>query len=196
VNASVSTSSWIVTLICGASGVGKSSIAAPLARRYGVPLAEADDIATALNALTTPDQAPALHLWDERPEAHGWTPARIADHTIAVAEELRRGFEAVIADHVESATPVVMEGDYLLPDLGIGLREAVRAVVVSEPDEDRIVMNYLSREAGAEEQRLRARVSKLLDAELSVRAGRVAVPVVAAWPWTDSLDRVDAALRR
>jgi hypothetical protein len=93
-----------------------------------------------------------------------------------------------------SSTPVVMEGDYLLPDLGIGFGEAVRAVVVSEPDEDRIVINYRSREAGAGEQRLRARVSALIDAELSIRAARVDVPVVAAWPWTDSLDRVDAAL--
>lgn len=193
-NASISSTSWIVTLICGASGVGKSSIAVPLARRYGVPVAEADDIVTAVNALTTPDQTPILHLWDDQPDAHDWTPARLADHTIAVAEELRRGFEAVIADHVASATPVVMEGDYLLPDLGIGFGEAVRAVVVSEPDEDRIVINYRSREAGAGEQRLRARVSALIDAELSIRAARVDAPVVAAWPWTDSLDRVDAAL--
>ena len=193
-NASVSSTSWIVTLVCGASGVGKSSIAVPLSRRYGVPVAEADDIVTALKALTTPEQMPLLHLWDDRPDAHDWTPAGIAEHTIAVAQELRRGFEAVIADHVASATPVVMEGDYLLPDLGVGFGEAVRAVVVSEPDEDRIVMNYRSREPGVAEQRLRARVSALLDAELSIRAARVGVPVVAAWPWTDSLDRVDAAL--
>jgi hypothetical protein len=73
-----------------------------------MPVAEADDIVTALKALTTPDQTPLLHLWDDQPDAHDWTPARLADHTIAVAEGLRRGFEAVIADHVASATPVVM----------------------------------------------------------------------------------------
>ena len=137
---------------------------------------------------------PMLHLWDNQPDARESAPARVADLTIKVAEELRRGFEAVIADHVKSATPVVMEGDYLLPDLGIGFGAAVRAVVVSEPDENRIVMNYMSREAGAGEQRLRARVSTLLDAELSTRAARVDVPVITAWPWIDSLDRVNAAL--
>src|SRR5918999_1581663 len=57
-------SPWIVTLVCGASGVGKSSVAVSLARRYGVPLAEADEIVTAVKALTTPEQAPMLHLWD------------------------------------------------------------------------------------------------------------------------------------
>ncbi|GLH99979.1 isopentenyl transferase family protein [Phytohabitans aurantiacus] len=184
---------WIVTLVCGASGVGKSSVAIPLARRYGVPLAEADDIVTALKALTTPEQAPMLHLWDTHPGARRWTPARIVEHTIAVAEEMHRGFEAVIADHIEFATPVVMEGDYLLPDLITGFGDAVRAVVVSEPDESRIVANFLSREPG-EDHRFRASVSTQMDAELSARAARVGVPVVPAWPRSDGLGRVDAAL--
>jgi 2-phosphoglycerate kinase len=186
---------WIVTLVCGASGVGKSSIAIPLARRYGVPLAEADDIVTALKALTTSEQFPMLHLWDTQPEARMWQPATIVEHTIAVAEEMQRGFTAVIADHIEFAAPVVMEGDYLLPDLVTGFGDAVRAVVISEPDEGRIVANYLSREPGGGEQRVRASVSTHLDAELSTRAARVGVPVVRAWPWSDSLDRVDTALR-
>jgi 2-phosphoglycerate kinase len=186
---------WIVTLVCGASGVGKSRIAIPLARRYGVPLLEADDIVTALQALTTPEQVPILHLWDTRPEARTWTPAAIAEHTIAVAEVMRPGFEAVIADHIEYAAPVVMEGDYLLPDLRSGFGDAVRAVVISEPDEDRIVTNYRSREPDAGEQRHRARVSTRVDAELTIRAARAGVPVVAARPWSGSADRVDAALR-
>ena len=186
---------WIVTLICGASGVGKSSIAIPLARRYGVPLVEADDIVTAVKALTTPAQSPILHLWDTQPEAQRWAPARIVEHTIAVAEEMRRGFKAIIADHIEFAAPVVMEGDYLLPDFATGFGDAVRAVVISEPDEDRIVANYLSREPGGGEQRVRASVSTHFDAELSIRAARLGVPVVPAWPRSDSLDRVDAALR-
>lgn len=188
-------SPWIVTLVCGAAGVGKSSIAIPLARRYGVALAEADDIVTALKALTTPQQAPMLHLWDTDPGMRQWTPARIVEHTIAVAEEMRAGFEAVIADHVDFAAPVVMEGDYLLPDMATGFGDAVKAVVVSEPDEDRIVANFLSREPG-QDPRFRARVSVRMNAELSARAARVGIPVVPASPWSDGLDRVVAALCR
>jgi 2-phosphoglycerate kinase len=185
---------WIVTLVCGASGVGKSSIAVPLALRYGVPLAEADDIVTAVKALTTPEQAPMLHLWDTDPRVREWTPARIAEHTIAVAEALRPGFEAVIADHIEFAMPVVMEGDYLLPELVAGFGGAVRAVVVAEPDESRVVANFLSREPG-EDHGFRAGVTTKVEAELSARAARVGVPVVPARPWSDGLDRVDAVLR-
>jgi 2-phosphoglycerate kinase len=188
-------SPWIVTLVCGASGVGKSSVAIPLSRRYGVPLAEADDIVTAVKALTTPEQAPLLHLWDTHPGVRDWTPARVVEHTIAVAEELRRGFEAVVADHIEFAMPVVLEGDYLLPDLVTGFGDAVRAVVISEPEESRIVANFQSREPG-EDHRFRASVTTKMEAELSARAARVGVPVVSARPWSDSLDRVDATLRR
>jgi 2-phosphoglycerate kinase len=187
---------WIVTLICGASGVGKSRVAIALARRYGVPVAEVDDIVTAVKALTTPKQLPMLHLWDTQPEAMQWAPARIVQHTIAVAEDMRSGIEAVIADHIEFAAPVLMEGDYLLPDFVTGFGGAVRAVVISEPDEDRIVANFLSREPGGAEQRFRASVSTYLDAELSTRAARIGVPVVPARPWSDGLERVDTALRR
>jgi 2-phosphoglycerate kinase len=187
---------WTVTLVCGASGVGKSRVAVALARRYGVPLAEIDDVVTAVKALTTPDQLPALHLWDTDGTARAWTPARIVEHTIGVASALRPGIEAVIADHLEAAAPVVMEGDYLLPDFALGFGDAVRAVVISEPDEDQIVANYLSREPGAAEQRSRAVVSARFDAELRMRAGRLGVPVVAARPWPGSVERVDAALRR
>jgi 2-phosphoglycerate kinase len=189
-------SGWTVTLVCGASGVGKSRVAVALARRYGVPLAEVDDVVTAVKALTTPDQAPALHRWDTEPAARQWSPARIVEHTIAVAEAIRPGIEAVITDHVESAAPFVMEGDYLLPEFAGGFGIAVRAVVISEPDEDQIVANYRSREPGAGEQGFRATVSARFDAELAVRALGCGVPVVLARPWSDVVDRVDAALQR
>ena len=109
---------------------------------------------------------------------------------------MRPGIEAVITDHIRSATPVVVEGDYLLPDVGAGFGDHVRTVVISEPDERQITANYLSREPGTAEQRFRAAVSAGFDAELRVRAARTGVPVVAARPWSDNVDRVDAALRR
>ncbi|WP_069166993.1 hypothetical protein [Nocardia altamirensis] len=89
---------WTVTLICGASGVGKSRTAIPLAARYGVPLAEADDIVTALAALTTPEHHPLLHYWDTHPEIQVAEPERIAELHFAAADALRPGFEAVIAE--------------------------------------------------------------------------------------------------
>jgi len=186
---------WIVTLVCGASGVGKSRVARPLATRYGVPLAEADDIVTALQAITTPQQQPMVHFWAAHPEFRDWAPEQIAARHFEVASALRPAYAAVIADHVEFGAPVVFEGDYLLPELAAEAGKAVRAVVLDEQDEDQITANYLHREPGAQPQRDRARVSALVSAELSRRAQSCGVEVVPARPWNDQLDRVDKALR-
>lgn len=186
---------WIVALVCGASGAGKSRVARPLAQRYGVPLAEADDIVTALQAITTPEQQPLLHFWETHPEFRSWTPERIAARHFEVANALRPAYAAVIADHVEFAAPVVFEGDYLLPELAAEAGTAVRAVVIDEQDEDQITANYLRREPSGP-QRDRARVSALVGAELARRARHCGVPVVPARPWGDGLDRVDKALRQ
>jgi hypothetical protein len=169
-------------------------VAIPLARRYGTPLAEVDDIVTALKAITTGEQLPLLHYWDTHPEAGSWGPEKIAELHLGVAEMLRPAFEAVIADHIKFRTPVVFEGCYLLPESAIGLGGAVRAVVLDEPDVDRIVANHLAREPHHGEQRGRARVSARIGAQMAERASLCGVPVVAPWPWTDVLDRVDDAL--
>ncbi|MFG3259384.1 hypothetical protein [Streptomyces sp. NPDC048172] len=186
--------SWTVTLICGASGVGKSRVAAPLATRYGVPLAEADDLVTAVQALTTPRQAPLPHFWNTHPEAASWAPEKVAEQHFAVAAALRPAFEAVIADHLAFDAPVVFEGDYLVPELASGHGGRVRAVVVDEADTARITANYREREPGAGDQRHRAAVSALVGARLAERAAAAGVPVVPARPWPDGLARVHAAL--
>lgn len=186
---------WTVTLVCGASGVGKSSVARLLAARYGMPLAEADDIVTGVKAMTTPRQQPVLHHWDTHPETATWPAEKIVELHLAVAGAMLPAFRAVIADHVECAAPVVLEGDYLVPGLVHGFGGAVRAVVVAEPVPDQLVANYRSREPVGGDQRGRALISALVERRLVERAAKAGVPVVAARPWADAADRVDIALR-
>ena len=186
---------WTVTLVCGASGVGKSTVTAALAARYATPAAYADDVVTGLRAMTTAEQEPALHFWDTHPEAWSWPPERIADLHLAVCEAVRPGLRAVIADHVESAAPVVFEGDYLLPDLAEGFGGAVRAVLLAETDAERILANYRAREPDGGDQAYRARVSVEVTALLADRCRRAGGAVVPVRPWADVVDRVDAALR-
>jgi 2-phosphoglycerate kinase len=184
---------WTVTLVCGASGVGKSGVAIPLAARYGVPLGEVDDIVTALMTITSADDQPVLHYWGTHPEVASWSPEQIADLHFSVADVLFPALRAVIADHIEFGAPVVLEGDYLVPELAVGFGAAVRAVVLGEPDVDRITTNLGGREPGADHGG-RARVSLEIGARLVTRAHDVGVPVVPAWPWSDGVDRVDTAL--
>jgi 2-phosphoglycerate kinase len=161
----------------------------------GYLLAEADDIVTALQAITTPEQQPMFHFWGTYPEFRSWPPEQIAARHFEVASALRPAYAAVIADHVEFAAPVVFKGDYLLPELVAETGTAARAVVLDEQDEDQIAANYLRREPGAQQQRDRAKVSAPVSAELARRARSCGVPVVPARPWGEGLDRVDKALR-
>jgi 2-phosphoglycerate kinase len=187
---------WIVTLVCGASGVGKTSVAAPLAARYGAPLAEADDVVTAMKAVTTPEQHPILHVWATNADASvTWPSERIAAQHLAFIEHVRPAFVAIIGNHLEYHAPVVLEGDYFLPDLVDDFGGAVRAVVIDEPDEARLEANFDAREPRGEHHDKRAEVSMLVSAELARSARAVGMPVVTARPWGDVTDRVDAALR-
>jgi 2-phosphoglycerate kinase len=52
-----------VLLLGGASGVGKTHVSYALARHFDVGFTSADDISTALERLTTPEQYPVLHEW-------------------------------------------------------------------------------------------------------------------------------------
>lgn len=182
---------WVVGLVCGASGVGKSQVARGLAVRRGVPLGEVDDVVTAVRALTTAEQLPAVHAWGTR-EFGG--PAEIVAAHFGMCDALAPGLRAVIADHVEFGAAVVLEGDYLTPELAVGFGAAVRAVVVSE-DPAQVVANFAAREPAGGEQRERAAVGGLVQEELVRRARRCGVPVVPARPWHDGLDRAEAALR-
>ena len=184
---------WTIAVICGASGAGKSTVARPLAWRRELPLVEADDLVTALTAMTSQATHPWLHRWQTDPACRDWSPDEIVAHSIAVADQLAPAFRAVLADHLEYRAPVVIEGDYLLPDLAVGL-VGVRAVVISEPDEQQIVENLRRREPGAGEQRARATVSVRYDAHLTERARHCGVPVVPARPFDTLLARVDQAL--
>lgn len=186
-------STWTVVLICGASGAGKTTAASALARRHGAALAEADDIVTALKALTSSEHLPALHYWDTHPEARTWPAEQIAALHLRVTEELTPAFAAVIADHLAYNAPVVLEGDYLLPDLVLNLAPRARAIMLTDT-EAATVSNLHAREPQHGVQDTRARVSALVTAELTRRAEHAGVPVIAARPWQDSAARIDAAL--
>ncbi|MEU4547483.1 hypothetical protein [Nonomuraea dietziae] len=182
-----------IILIGGASGTGKSQVSYPLARRLASPIVEIDDIVEALQAMTTPEQLPALHYWRANPEAVHLPPERIVEMQISVARALVPAVRAVVANHLETMTPVVVEGDYLLPSTAAEL-DGVRAVFLHEGDEEQIAENYRRREPAAGAQHGRAMVSRLYGDWLASQAEAAGVPVVPARPWDDVLERVVRAL--
>ncbi|MFE0651114.1 hypothetical protein ACFVZH_21250 [Streptomyces sp. NPDC059534] len=184
---------WRVLVVGGASGMGKTGVARALARRYDVPVVEVDDIVEALLAVTRPEHLPEVHIWRTHPEAARQAPESVVERQIAIARSLAPAIEAVVANHVDTDTPVILEGDYVLP-VPTTPGGLVRSVFLHEDDEAQVAANYLRREPEAGPQPHRARVSVLYGRRLAERARSAGVPVVAPRPWDDLVARVAEAV--
>ena len=191
---------WRVLLLGGASGVGKSQVSYRLARHYGVSVVAVDDFQTVLEHMTTPAEQPVLHYWRTRRDE--WRAldeeGRLA-YTLRYAAVMAEALEHVIANHLESGSATVLEGDFILPELAVRAAYGeqapdgrVRAVFLYEEEEGQIARNYLAREG--RDQSGRARASWRYSEWLRGEARRLGVPAVAARPWETVLERVIAAV--
>jgi len=188
-----------VLLLGGASGVGKTSVSYRLASYFGVGICEVDDLFIVLERMTTPEQYPELHHYRLDPdEIAAMTEAEHLAALSGISRVMTAALEPVIANHIETGTPIILEGDFIQPSLAVrpvfGETPAagqVRAIFLYE-DEDQIARNLHVREGG--EQRGRARVSWRYGQWLCREAERFGIPTVATRPWETVLERVIAAL--
>ncbi len=191
------TRDWDILLIGGASGVGKSSISYRVARHFEIGIIEVDDFQAVLGVMTTPEQQPALHFWSTHPDPGSLTAEQIAEQGVDIGRTMLPALEAVIANHLESQRPAVLEGDFILPELavldsygGIPNEGRIRAVLIDEPDEAQIVANFLAREPDAGPQMTRARVSWLHNRRLKAEAERLGVVSLPSRPWETLFERL------
>ncbi len=115
--------------------------------------------------------------------------------------------EIVVANHVATDTPTILEGDGLLPAFaaqrvfaGRDVAGLARAVFVVEQDETRLLEVIAARSAGsamwpASKQKRYARATWLYGQWLSQEAARHAVPVIACGPWQTLADRIASAIQ-
>jgi 2-phosphoglycerate kinase len=193
---------WKVLLIGGASGVGKTSVSYRLARHFGIGITAIDDFQVILERMTDPQAYPEFHLWRRDPGAFlAMSEDEQLAFMIRYASRMGEALEAVIANHLEDEPPIVLEGDFLLPELAV--RDAyvdqlaegrVRAIFIVEPEEARIADNYRAREG--EDQPGRARLSWRYSEWLRGEAATLGVAVVPARPWDTVFDRCLAAIGR
>jgi len=194
-NANAIRRSWDVLLLGGPSGVGKTRASYPLARLFDVGITEVDDLHITLERLTTPEQQPVLHYWRANPNAQHLSAEQIVELHIAVSRLLGPAVEAVIVNHLETSTPIVLEGDYLLPEiLARGTGGRTKAVFLFEPDEAQILKNLSLREPEGTVQPKRARVSWLYGQWLQAECGRYGVSALPARPWSTLVDRIGDAV--
>ena len=109
---------WLVLLIGGHSGSGKTNAAKHLGLDLGVPWMMVDDLRLAFQraCVQLPKETNALyfektpHFWRRQPE-------EVCDALVAVGEVLTAPLEVVIENHVDQRIPIVIEGDAILPSL-------------------------------------------------------------------------------
>jgi 2-phosphoglycerate kinase len=194
---------WHVLLIGGASGIGKTSLANQLGQRFGVNVTQLDDIQTALEAVTTPDQQPLLHFWRTHwDEFSAFSDDQHVQHFVDVSRNVfEPAIEAVVADHLDGALPAIIEGDFILPELAVksgfgggahGGR--VRALFLDEANEKAIAASFLDRHGG--DATLPAHTSWLKSRWLRTECRRLGVPTVAARPWATTADRAVTILTK
>ena len=189
-----------VILITGASGVGKTHVSYRLAQHFGMGLTEVDDLHLVLQRATTAAQHPAMHRYRQQPER--WQALADADklvHIRAYAAEMSPYISIVIANHLESGAPLVLEGDFLLPSLmaqpmfeGFSAVGRVCGVVIVESSLEQLTANHASREG--QKQPARSLASWHHSNWLRESATQHGIPVVEARPWDTVLERVIAAV--
>jgi 2-phosphoglycerate kinase len=193
--------SWDVLLLGGASGVGKSSVSYRLARHFDVGITEVDDFQVILECMTTPEQQPVLHFWRTHPDPGSLSAEEIVTQGIAVGEVMSPALAAVIANHLEAQTPVLLEGDFIHPALaaqadfgGIANHGRVQAIFLYEAEEAQIARNFLQREPEQGPQTTRARVSWLYGQWLQEQAQQYSLPALPARPWATLFKRILAVV--
>ncbi|MDP8903898.1 MAG: hypothetical protein M3N29_01045 [Chloroflexota bacterium] len=199
----------LVLLIGGGSGTGKTTLAAILSEHLAMPVNQADDFRLFGQRITSPAEQPALHYFVD-PEGDlarlTATPGQLLERLIAIAELVSHGLEVVIAHHLATGRPLILEGDSIAPGLALHNAHAgspaggrVGAAFLHEPDEAAILAGMRSRGRGIErlspiEQERGARVAWLYGNWIAEQAARAGLPVVDARPHATLEQRVLAAL--
>jgi 2-phosphoglycerate kinase len=199
---------WTVLLIGGPSGTGKTILAKQLGQRLGMSWLEVDDLRLALqrSRVTLPEHTDALYFFEETPRVWEIPAERLCDGLIAVGQIMTSALEVVIENHVDTAAPVIIEGDGILPSLFArpsvrdrAVNGNVRAVFLVEPEEDVIFANMLARNRGMAARteaalRTEAHAKWLFGRWLADEASRFDLPVVEPRPWLTLPERVMGAV--
>jgi len=200
---------WRALLIGGPSGVGKTIAAKQIGLQLGISWLHVDDLRLALqhSQVSLPNDTDALYFFEKTPDVWRLPPERLCESLIATAQVMSAAIEIVVANHVDTEAPVVIEGDGILPSLfarpmvhGRVISGQVAGVFLVEPDEDTLRANIRLRGRGTAsrmdvELRTEARAKWLYGQWLATQARSCGLPVLEAQPWETLAERIVAANR-
>lgn len=180
-------------IVGGASGSGKTSVSRALARFYRIDLVRVDNFQMLLEATTTPETFPAIHYWSTHPNWREEGIDAAVNRLIDAGQALASGLTAVINDHLEENIPMILEGDFILPEFAALFKNPkIKSVFMHEPSKEQILQNYLAREG--EIQQFRADVSHSYGNWLAENCLKYDIPVVQSRPWNNITERTINAI--
>jgi len=180
---------WTVLWIGGASGIGKSSLAYELARYYDVNVLEVDDIHLSVKTVTTKEQFPVIHYWKTGEDEKYAGVDGTVNWLIDVSKEMAPVLKALADRHIEDNLPVIIEGDFIHPELAAAFNHPqVRSIFIHEYEQQQIVQNYAAREGG-DFQHGRAEVSIAYSDWIADTCKRLGLDVIESRPWSTVLSR-------
>jgi 2-phosphoglycerate kinase len=181
---------WTVLLIGGPSGVGKSIAAYEIGRYYNVNVIEVDDICRSIKAMTTAEQLPWVHYWSSGLD---WLDIGVEGNVnwlVNISKEIMPGLKSIINNHLETDVPIIIEGDFIHPDLITSFDfTRVKALYINEPNVNQILKNYLSREGG-QLQSYRSDISEAYGKWLVENCENLGIGIIHSRPWETTLSRM------
>lgn len=198
-----------VVLLGGNSGCGKTWLARELGLRFQSGWTQVDDVRLALQQLTTPETHPELHVFLTTPEVWHHPAEKLVAWLIGVGRLVSCALEIVVAHHVATALPIILEGDGIVPSFAAQRSFAgrmvdpgqVKAVFLVESDEAAILHNMRDRGRSITlrpiaEQRAQARMNALYGQWLRREAEQYGLPIITPRPWDTLVERGVAALEK
>lgn len=208
---------WQVLLIGGSSGTGKTTLARKLSQISGAPALQMDDFRLVIDSILQQAQqrrGSDLDIWNRvgvqaiRESRELFTrlsdsPGEMQQALIKTAQVMSRAVEIVIAHHIATQTPVIIEGDGILPSLATRRPMAnmspdagqLRAVFLVEEEEAALHTSALKRKRGFEDH-LEEQQNKIIRANwlygqwLKEEANQLSLPVLHSRPYETLVERI------
>lgn len=180
-------------------------MARQLGRRFGVPVNQVDDYRIALQRATRPGQIEGLHFFSQEPDLIFANPMPVVvERLIRIGQIMSHALEDVIAHHVLTRTPIILEGDGITPALatvkeidGVPVAGRIKSVFIIEPGEQAFAQTYRERWPDSDRSPHTAHWCQLAwryGQWLSNEAKQDGLPIVASKPWATLEERIIAVI--
>ena len=177
-----------ILIVCGASGTGKTNIAYQLGEYYKMNIVQVDDFQCIIESATKEADYPVFHYWKEHFEEAIQQPMdKKLEIMISYANTLSQFIEIVVLNHLEENRPMIIEGDFITPDLCNKLKnnpeinKRIKCILITEDSKEQIVQNYQKREGSIQEDR--AELSNRYNNWLHNEASKYGISTVPSRPW-------------